>query len=582
MPGKNQPHRKKIKKRGFSFQSFLLLIIIPLTLLTLIVSFGSQTLHYEAMRSLVGDRDLIAVRAASSSIERELTHRSSTIMMVARGLRANFDLSNLIIKSDELMTTFDGGIAIFNPNGRLISSTNPADYWADMYIASPIYFDSINKSSTYPVFSPVIVTPGGRNELILVGITIFNGNILVGAFSPSSIIQDTISNSFSSGKTLVQVVSPGEPSETIHVLFRFGPTLPEENQKSHPGFQEALNGESGINFHKTSTGEHVIAFSPIRPIGWGIVTEEVWEEIASPYLRTTQAAPLIMVPVILLSILTLWIGTRRIVQPLQMLESQASELAKGNFEAIRKPVDGISEIRNLQDEMIDMANKLRTAQNSLRSYIGAITTSVENERHNIARELHDDTIQNLIALNQRIQLAQQYQTSKSDKETLDELNKKALQLIADLRRVVQGLRPIYLEDFGISAALEMLAKESTKAGKTPIKFILLGKGKRYKPEIELALYRISQEAISNIQRHSHANEGSITLDVSKNEGKLIIHDDGMGFSLPDSNADLSDHGHFGLLSMKERADLIKANLSIFSSPGKGTIITVEFGKKQKD
>ena len=579
LPGKNQSYRKNIKKRGFSFQSFLLLIIIPLTLLTLVVSFGSQTLHYEAMRSLVADRDLIAVRAASSSIERELTHRSATILMVASGLSTNFDLSNLIIGSDELITTFDGGIAIYNPSGKLISSTNSADYWAEMYIVSPSFFDLINKSPTSPVFSSLIITPGGVSELNLVGVKIFNGKILVGAFSPSSIIQDTISNSFSSGKTLVQVVSPGEPSENFHVLFLFGPTLPEEDQKLHPGFQEALNGESGINFHKTSTGEHVIAFSPIHPIGWGIVTEEVWEEIASPYLRTTQAAPLIMVPIILLSILALWIGNRRIVQPLQALENQASELAKGNFVAIRKPVDGIMEIRNLQDELIDMTNELRSAQNSLRSYIGAITTSVEQERHNIARELHDDTIQNLIALNQRIQLAQQYQTSKSEKETLDELNKKVLQLIVDLRRVVQGLRPIYLEDFGISSALEMLAKESTKTGKIPIKFSLIGKEKRYKPEIELALYRISQETISNIQRHSHAKEGALTLDVSKSEGKLIIHDDGKGFTLPDSNADLSDHGHFGLLGIKERADLIKANLRISSSPGEGTTIIIYFGKK---
>ena len=129
---------------------------------------------------------------------------------------------------------------------------------------------------------------------------------------------------------------------------------------SHPGIKEALNGESGINYFQSSEGEHVVAFNPIPPIGWGLVIEEAWEDIASPYLMTTQSAPLVIVPVFLLALLAIWFGARRIVTPLQKLEKQAAGLAAGDFEAIRQPVGGIEEIRNLQSELVEMADKLKS------------------------------------------------------------------------------------------------------------------------------------------------------------------------------------------------------------------------------
>ncbi|MCE1254309.1 MAG: histidine kinase, partial [Anaerolineae bacterium] len=103
----------------------------------------------------------------------------------------------------------------------------------------------------------------------------------------------------------------------------------------------------------------------------------------------------------MLAVIALWFGARRIVQPLQTLEKKASELAQGNFASIHQPVGGIKEIRNLQYELIEMADNLKSARQSLHYYIGAITNSVENERRSLARELHDDTIQSLIALKQR-------------------------------------------------------------------------------------------------------------------------------------------------------------------------------------
>jgi len=93
--------------RGFTLQLFLF-IVIPLTILVLGVAFGSQTLHHDAMRSLVGDRDLRTVRAAANSLERDVSHVSETIQILARSLDGNSDFNSLILTPAEISSTFDG------------------------------------------------------------------------------------------------------------------------------------------------------------------------------------------------------------------------------------------------------------------------------------------------------------------------------------------------------------------------------------------------------------------------------------------------------------------------------------------
>ena len=107
---------------------------------------------------------------------------------------------------------------------------------------------------------------------------------------------------------------------------------------------------------------------------------------------------------LLIAVVALWFGARQIVRPIQNLEARATKLAWGDFKAIEEPVGGIAEIRHLQAELVGMAHKLQAAQKNLHNYIGAITRGQEEERRRMARDLHDDTIQSLIALKQRLQL----------------------------------------------------------------------------------------------------------------------------------------------------------------------------------
>jgi signal transduction histidine kinase len=358
------------------------------------------------------------------------------------------------------------------------------------------------------------------------------------------------------------------------ILFASGPLAVDSLPSDHPGVTEALRGQSGTVYVKQNNVEHVVAYSFIKPVQWALITEEEWEMVVSPSLKLTQMAPLVIVPAFILAIIALWFVATRIVQPLQRLETKAAALAWGDFDAIKDSVGGISEIQHLQRELTEMSRKVQAAQAGLHNYIGAITSAQEEERLRLARELHDDTIQSVIALKQRVQLAQTSVKDQASRRTLSELETLAEQTIENIRRMTRALRPIYLEDLGLVTALEMLVRETGQNNAVQIEFEKSGEEQRLSPEVELALYRIAQEALSNVVRHSEASRAELLIAFSGQGTKLEVSDNGRGFEMPRSPTDFAPNGHFGLLGIRERADLIGARLEVESTPGKGTRLKV--------
>jgi signal transduction histidine kinase len=221
-----------------------------------------------------------------------------------------------------------------------------------------------------------------------------------------------------------------------------------------------------------------------------------------------------------------------------------------------------------------MAHKVQMAQEGLHDFIGAITAAQEEERMRLARELHDDTIQAVIALKQRVQLAQKSVKDQNGRQSLRELENLAEQTIENLRRLTRALRPIYLEDLGLVTALEMLARETTQANHLEVDFRRSGQERRLPHEVELALYRIAQEALNNVLRHAKAKHATLSIAFEKTI-KLEVTDNGIGFAVPKSPTELAPGGHFGLLGMRERADLIGARLEVQSEAGHGTRLSVQ-------
>jgi two-component system sensor histidine kinase UhpB len=217
---------------------------------------------------------------------------------------------------------------------------------------------------------------------------------------------------------------------------------------------------------------------------------------------------------------------------------------------------------------------VQAAQNGLHDYIGAITSAQEEERLRLARELHDDTIQAVIALKQRVQLAQKFIKDQNGRQALKELESLAEQTIENLRRLTRALRPIYLEDLGLVTALEMLAREISQNNHPVVNFQKTGQERRLSREVELSLYRIAQEALSNVSKHSKASRADLMIAFETAEIKIEVNDNGIGFVVPKSPTEFAPNGHFGLLGIHERADLIGARLEIESALGKGSRLTV--------
>ena len=207
--------------------------------------------------------------------------------------------------------------------------------------------------------------------------------------------------------------------------------------------------------------------------------------------------------------------------------------------------------------------------------LGRLVFAQEDERRRIAREMHDQFGEQLTALGHRIAaLKQAAGDVPALREKIDALQAVAQQLDRDVDYLVWELRPTALDDLGLQAALSNYIQNwSARAG---IAAELHASGlldDRVSPEIETTLYRIAQEALTNVAKHSGAAHVALILERTPDHVVLVVEDDGTGF---DPGA--ATHG-FGLLGMQERASLVGATLEIESAPGQGATILVRMSNR---
>ncbi len=214
---------------------------------------------------------------------------------------------------------------------------------------------------------------------------------------------------------------------------------------------------------------------------------------------------------------------------------------------------------------------------SMRSYARQILTAQEEERKRMARELHDDTAQALVALSRQFDtvLAADDQAPEGIKKRLEELRWIAAEILRDVRRFSQDLRPSTLDDLGLLPTLEGLMTKLSQEDNIEVQVKVVGDRRRLSPEMELVLFRIAQEALNNVRKHSQATEVVSTVEFGDGVVKLTISDNGRGFKVPDRPGDLVEMGKLGLAGMFERAQLAGGTLTVQSKPGQGTTVLAE-------
>jgi len=224
----------------------------------------------------------------------------------------------------------------------------------------------------------------------------------------------------------------------------------------------------------------------------------------------------------------------------------------------------------------DITEQRRMNEN-LRFYLQQATRAQEEERKRISHELHDDTIQALIVLSRQLDaLASDGKgLSKEVRLRLEELWKRTDSVLQGVRRLSQDLRPAALDRLGLLSAVEWLASEVTKYSGIATRVNMVGKEHRLPEEVAIALFRVTQEALRNVWRHSGATNAEITIAFSDTRTKIMVSDNGKGFILTGKVGDLAKHGKFGLVGMQERAQLVGGMLTVQSALAGGTSITVE-------
>ena len=221
-----------------------------------------------------------------------------------------------------------------------------------------------------------------------------------------------------------------------------------------------------------------------------------------------------------------------------------------------------SEVLALAEAFNEMLGRL---EDERRDSSGRVLAAQEAERLRIARELHDEIGQTLTAVALRAE--QRAQGAGDDRPEFVELAQIVQQSLADVRRISLELRPGALDDLGLVNALISLCARVSAQSRMQVHRKLEGPVPELPREIELAVYRIAQEALTNVMRHSEASEVTVSLTSTKNELALSVRDNGRG--LP---ADVVESG--GLAGMRERAMLIGARLEIQAAAGAGVDLAV--------
>jgi two-component system, NarL family, sensor histidine kinase UhpB len=262
---------------------------------------------------------------------------------------------------------------------------------------------------------------------------------------------------------------------------------------------------------------------------------------------------------------------RLALSPLARLERTAEKVQAGDMSARVEP----SELADAEMERLTATFNTMLASGDhyrqrLREVAARALSAQEEERKRIARELHDGTAQTLAALRVRLRIARSLEDGEARNQLLERISGDLGEAAEELRRIAQGLRPPALDMLGLAPAIESYARGvGETAGVTtaldlqPVEGLL-------SPDAELALYRIVQEALSNVARHSNAGTVRVRLEREQRSVTARIEDDGRGFGV---RAEMTNGG-LGLYGMQERAAYVGGSVEIESEPGRGVRVRV--------
>jgi signal transduction histidine kinase len=555
----------------------VLWIILPLFVVIIGILITSTLTYQQVVASLLIDRDrqlaIFSAERVSQTLNDYAFALKAAYQMDMREVQFTEMVNINLDPSPEILKLFSAGVIIVDEHGEVLASTPQDVEPIGSHVDQQTYFIRTREEKT-PIFSDVLIDKRTGEDMVVLAVPILNeqqefkGALLGAIHLHTTSLSDPILKLSVGDEGFAYLVdSHGR------AIFYPDPNEIGADFSDRQAVTKVIAGESGGMLWNSPTGERlVLGYAPVEGIGWGLVVREPWEAVIEPVQIYETAVGVTVSIALMIAVFLLWRGGLRITLPIRSLVTQISHLAAGEkTEPI--PPSGILEVDTLAQAFDQMTARIHSYRAGLRRYVGAITSSQEEERKRIARELHDETVQNLVAILRQIELHQTTEDSPKQLEQLQELQRMVEETIRGVRQISRDLRPLALEDLGFVPALESQLQLTRKDGLSA-QLEILGKPYPLPPEIELALYRIAQEALSNARQHAHALNLRAKLTFDDAFVQLEVYDDGIGFTPPASLNELAQHGSFGLMGIQERVGAVGGRLEISSEPAGGTHISV--------
>lgn len=275
-------------------------------------------------------------------------------------------------------------------------------------------------------------------------------------------------------------------------------------------------------------------------------------------------------------IINFWI-IKNALRPLSELSSRVDQVQNGNAQfdpQFLGPTD--PDVYQLAATLDSLVKQLNERNLELLALSEHAINALEEERKQIALTLHDETGQSLSMLIINLERLESQLPGEENLllEKLSETRQLAQETLANLRKIVYGLRPSILDDLGLIPAIRWYARSNLENAGIMVEINANGEVEPLPSALNSTLFRIAQEAINNIIRHSQAETVEINLSRQGENILLEVKDDGQGFDLSTVREEALQLQHLGLLGMQERAELVGGNTELFSMPGQGTQILI--------
>lgn len=553
-------------------------IVAPLSVAMIALLVAAYILYQQAVVSLLLDRDSEMATLSADNVQHEVREYTLALQTAAR----DPDLLNAAAEprltalrdSASRLAHFYTGLGLLDARGNVVGHAGPdsaraADFAALAVIAANQgHVPSVNNPQ--PSVSDVVIDPCTGANYVVIGAPLFDrsGNY-AGALLGSASMQVAEMSELLAALTIGERGFAYLVDRKGHVIYHREPRQTGADLSALPFVQRVRLGESGGQLWTSPEGEPLIVdYAPVVNTGWGVITQEPWEVAVSP-IRLYEALLLVIGLFVIAGVLALlWRGVRRIATPLGWLAEQSTRLTEDDAIEPAK-MSGIVEIDTLGSAFDTMAAQINSYRAGLRRYAGAITQTLEEERRRIARELHDETAQNLSAIARQIEIHQANANDPAYAAQLAELRGSVTGAMQSVRQIIRDLRPRLLEDLGLIPALELLLQTSFEEGAPHVTFDVIGQPRPLGAKRELSLYRVVQEAATNVRKHAQANTFSVRLAYEPQRVQLDISDDGHGFVVPVALSDFIHTGHLGLMGMQERVWSAGGLLTIDSALGQG-------------